>query len=62
MDELIDITIYLGNEENPIIARIGIPKQAESYALELMKREQKPISTGRWSELILEASNKFPAK
>ena len=62
MDELIDITIYLGNEENPISARIGITKQAESYALELMKREQKPISTGRWSELILEASNKFPAK
>jgi len=62
MDELIDITIYLGSEENPIIARIGITKEAESYALEMMKKEQKPISTGRWSELILEASNKFPVK
>lgn len=62
MNEIIDTTIYLGSDENPIIARIGITKKAESYALELINKEQKPISTVRWSELILEASNKFPVK
>ncbi|MDD2495219.1 MAG: hypothetical protein PHE29_08505, partial [Tissierellia bacterium] len=36
MDELIDITIYLGSEENPIIARLGITKKAESYALDMI--------------------------
>ena len=35
-NELIDITIYLGSEENPIIARLGITKKAESYALDMI--------------------------